>query len=251
MRFTYVLIDLFSVLVPFLFSFHPSLKFYRNWRSLFPAMLVTGIVFIAWDIYFTHLKIWGFNSVYLTGVYIGNLPVEEVLFFLCIPYSCVFTYACLNLMIKKSVSASYQAIISSLLIAFSVFMAIRFHTQHYTCYTFAALAILLFTIQFLLKASWLSKFYITYLLLLLPFLIVNGLLTGTGLESPVVWYNPAHILGIRILTIPVEDIFYGMDLILLNVMIYSGLNARFYLRLKNQRKAINNKRHLTYANTTS
>ncbi len=130
-------------------------------------------------------------------------------------------------------------------------MAIWFHTAYYTCYTFAVLAILLFTTQFVLKASWLSKFYITYLLLLLPFLIVNGLLTGTGLENPVVWYNPAHIIGVHILTIPVEDVFYGMNLILLNVMIYTGLSTGFSLRLKNQRRAINSKRHLTYANTTS
>jgi lycopene cyclase domain-containing protein len=251
MRFTYLLIDLFSVLVPILFSFHFSLKFYKNWHSLFPAILLTGIVFIAWDMYFTHLKIWGFNPVYLIGIYIGNLPVEEVLFFFCIPYSCVFTYACLNVTIKKKISARYQIIISSLLIALSLFMAIWSHKQHYTCYTFAALAILLFTAQFIIKVSWLSKFYITYLLLLLPFLIVNGLLTGTGLENPVVWYNPAHIIGLRILTIPVEDIFYGMDLILLNVMIYTGLSARFYPWFKNQRKTINSKSSLPYVKTIS
>jgi lycopene cyclase domain-containing protein len=251
MRFTYLLIDLFSVLVPILFSFHFSLKFYKNWHSLFPAILLTGIVFIAWDMYFTHLKIWGFNPVYLIGIYIGNLPVEEVLFFFCIPYSCVFTYACLNVTIKKKISARYQIIISSLLIALSLFMAIWSHKQHYTCYTFAALAILLFTAQFIIKVSWLSKFYITYLLLLLPFLIVNGLLTGTGLENPVVWYNPAHIIGLRILTIPVEDIFYGMDLILLNVMIYTGLSARFYPWFKNQRKTINSKSSLPYDKTIS
>ena len=232
MKYTYLLIDLFSVLVPFLFSFHPSLKFYKNWRSLFPAILLTGIAFIAWDMYFTHLKIWGFNPAYLTGTYIGNLPVEEVLFFLCIPYSCVFTYACLNVMIKKTLSKRIQLVISSVLIAGSVFMAIRFHSLSYTGYTFAVLAILSFVAQFILKANWLSRFYMTYLLLLLPFLIVNGLLTGTGLNSPVVWYNPLHIIGLRILTIPVEDIFYGMDLILLNVMIYSGLSSRFYVRRK-------------------
>lgn len=251
MKFTYLLIDIFSVLVPFLFSFHPSLKFYKNWRSLFPAMLVTGIIFIAWDMYFTHLKIWGFNPVYLMGLYIGNLPVEEVFFFFCIPYSCVFTYACLNVLIKKTISGRTQVTISSSLIVVSVFMALHFLEQSYTSCTFAVLAVLLFISQFILKAGWLSRFYISYLLLLIPFLIVNGLLTGTGLASPVVWYNPARIIGLRILTIPVEDVFYGMALILLNIMIYSGINSRTYLRLKNQRKAANRKRSLIYTNPIS
>jgi lycopene cyclase domain-containing protein len=237
MKYTYLLIDLFSVLVPFIFSFHPKLQFYKNWPSLFPAMLLTGSAFIAWDMYFTHLKIWGFNPTYLMGTYIGNLPIEEVLFFLCIPYSCLFTYACLKVLIKNTISRRYQIIISTILIVFSVFMAVRFHTQYYTSYTFIVLPILIFIAQFVLKAGWLSRFYITYLILLIPFLIVNGLLTGTGLESPVVWYNPAHIVGLRILTIPFEDVFYGMALILLNIMIYSCLGKIFYLRRKKQRKA--------------
>lgn len=237
MKFTYLLIDLFSVLVPFIFSFHPSLRFYKNWRSLFPAMLLTGGLFIAWDMYFTHLKIWGFNAKYLTGFQIGNLPVEEVLFFLCIPYACVFTYACLNVLIKWKISARTQMVISSLLIAGAVYMALHFLQLSYTSCTFALLALLIFVNQFIFKSKWLSRFYIAYLFLLIPFLIVNGLLTGTGLESPVVWYDPARIVGLRILTIPIEDVFYGMDLILLNVMIYTGLNTNAYLRLKNQRKA--------------
>jgi lycopene cyclase domain-containing protein len=232
MKFTYLLIDLFSVLVPFIFSFHSGIKFYKNWPSLFPAMILTGIAFISWDMYFTHLKIWGFNPDYLTGVYIGNLPIEEVFFFLCIPYSCMFTYVCLSVLIKKTLSKRGQLIITSSLIALAVFMSTRFHALSYTSFTFVVLAILLIVAQFILKAKWLSHFYTTYLVLLMPFLIVNGLLTGTCLANPVVWYNPSHIIGLRILTIPFEDIFYGMDLILLIVMIYSGINAKLHQRWK-------------------
>lgn len=124
MKWTYFFIDFFSILVPFIFSFHPCLKLYKCWPTLFPAMLLTGGVFIAWDMYFTHLKIWGFNADYLTGIYILNLPLEELLFFLCIRDSCVFTYACLNLQIKKTLSKGGQLIASSALIALAVFMAI-------------------------------------------------------------------------------------------------------------------------------
>jgi lycopene cyclase domain-containing protein len=60
-------------------------------------------------------------------------------------------------------------------------------------------------------------FFFSYLVMLIPFFIVNGILTGTGLEEPVVWYKPEEIAGIRMLTIPVEDVFFGMLLILLNV----------------------------------
>lgn len=131
-------------------------------------------------------------------------------------------------------SGRSQLIASSVLIAASVFMAFRFYNRIYTFSAFAVLAVLIFTVQYLLKAGWLSKFYTTYLCLLLPFLIVNGVLTGTGLEAPVVWYNPAQIVNYRILSIPVEDVFYGMDLILLNITIYYLLSARIYRANKNR-----------------
>ena len=69
----------------------------------------------------------------------------------------------------------------------------------------------------------LGRFFLTYLILIVPFFICNGILTGTGLAEPVVLYNNAENLGIRILTLPIEDIFYGMLLILLNTVIYESV----------------------------
>lgn len=237
MKFTYLLIDIFSVLVPFIFSFHPKLKFYKSWPALFSAMILTGVVFVAWDMYFTRLKIWGFNPAYLTGAYIGNLPIEEVLFFVCIPYSCLFTYTSLKLILKQNRSKLTELIVSCTLIAIAIVMTIVYNDRYYTSYAFSGLAILIFACQFILKAPWLYSFYKAYVLLLIPFFIVNGLLTGTGLEKPIVWYNPLQMINLRLLTIPLEDIFYGMDLILLNVIIYSLPSAKIFQWRKNRRKA--------------
>ena len=126
--------------------------------------------------------------------------------------------------------------ISIILIAVSVFMTLRFYDRSYTRYTFAGLSLLIFTAQFILKAPWLSSFYRAYIFLLIPFFIVNGLLTGTGLENPVVWYNHVQIVNVRVLTIPIEDFFYGMDLVLMNVIVYSLLAARIYKWRKNRRR---------------
>ena len=56
-------------------------------------------------------------------------------------------------------------------------------------------------------------------LLLIPFFIVNGVLTGSFIDAPIVWYNNTQNIGTRMFTIPVEDVFYGMGLILLNILL--------------------------------
>ena len=223
---TYLLIDLCSIIAPLLLSFVPGIQFYKTWGALFPAIIISSIIFIVWDMYFTHLGVWGFNSYYITGAHIGNLPVEEVLFFVCIPYACVFTWFCVGMRIKRAPSVKTGHIITLVLILASVVIAALHYRQAYTVFCFTLLALLLIAAQYVLKISWLSRFYINYALLLIPFLIVNGLLTGTGLNNPVVWYNNAQTLGIRILTIPVEDIFYGMSLVLLNTMLYMYFNSK-------------------------
>jgi len=54
---------------------------------------------------------------------------------------------------------------------------------------------------------------------------VNGILTGSGIEQPVVWYNNAETIGIRLSTIPIEDFFYAMLMILLSITIAEKLES--------------------------
>ena len=82
-------------------------------------------------------------------------------------------------------------------------------------------------LKFYARPKWIGRFFMTYSVLLIPFVIVNGLLTGTGFDTPIVWYNDAENIGFRLLSIPVEDVFYGMFLVLLIVTLYEKFNERF------------------------
>lgn len=226
MKFLYLKINLFCLLIPLLFSFHPRLKFHKTWYAFFPAVFITAIYFILWDIYFTDHGVWGFNEEYVTGLTIINLPVEEMLFFFCIPYACVFTFHCLQVILKATLPESTESKLTIALVVLLFITGIIYYRKIYTACTFISLAFLLAFLKYYLQVKWLGKFYIVYTMLLLPFLIVNGLLTGSFLEKPVVWYNADAIIGTRIGTIPFEDIFYGMELILMNIMIYLHLIHR-------------------------
>mgnify|MGYP006977908018 CR=1 FL=1 len=64
-----------------------------------------------------------------------------------------------------------------------------------------------------------SSFFLIFLCFLLPFFLVNGVLTGSFIEGEVVWYDNTHNLGIRLFTIPVEDVVYAFSLIITNLFL--------------------------------
>lgn len=223
--YTYLLIDIFTISIPFLFSFHPRLNFTKKWSAFFPSMIIVGLVFLSWDVYFTEMEIWGFNPEYLTGLYILNLPIEEVLFFVCIPYACVFTYHCFEKLSIQPLNLNAGKWISTFLILIMTFLLLLNFGKLYTTSTFALLIVTILYLQWAIKVN-LTSFYFTYSVLLIPFAITNGLLTGSFIENQVVWYNNQENLGFRLGTIPFEDIFYGMLLILWNVRLMAYLSER-------------------------
>ncbi len=227
MHTTYLLVNLFSVIVPFLFSFYPAIRFDKQFPAFFAGNLITAVCFIAWDVLFTSLNIWGFNLQYTLGFNLFNLPGEEVLFFICIPFACVFTYHCLNIFYKISWPLWLQnGLVLVISIALLTIGLVQFK-KAYTAVSFISTGVLLLALLFVFKVKWLPGFLTIYPLLLIPFFIVNGILTGTGLQQPVVWYNNAENTGIRVLTIPVEDFIYALELLLLNLFFYEKFKPVF------------------------
>ncbi len=220
MKGTYLLVNFLAVSVPFVFSFHPKIKFNRNFSAFFKANLIAAALFLVWDVIFTARGVWSFNPDYTLGIEIYNLPIEEILFFLCIPFACTFSYHCAGIFWKIKWSNSTENIFVLLLSALLLVAGIVFREKAYTSVTCLVTAALLLSLKYYFKADWLAQFFLVYLFLLIPFFVVNGILTGTGLEEPVVLYNNSENLGIRLLTIPVEDTFYGMALIMLNVFLF-------------------------------
>jgi lycopene cyclase domain-containing protein len=225
-KYLYLAINFFTIVVPFLASFYSKAPFYKKWKFLWIAIFAPAILFLVWDEIFTRLGIWGFNEQYLTGIIVGKLPLEEVLFFICIPYACVFSYFALNHLIDKDYLFPHQDLISGVLIVALLGFGIYFIDKVYTGITFFALGLFLAYQMLKLKPRYMGRFYVAFLFTLIPFFIVNGILTGSFIEGEVVWYNDAETLGIRIGTIPVEDIFYGMLLILMNITLFEWLEER-------------------------
>ena len=225
MKTTYLLVDLLTVSIPFAFSFHPKIKFNKNFSSFIRANMIVSLAFLTWDAIFTSIGVWGFNDNYILGIRFFHLPVEEILFFVCIPFACVFTYHCSLIFFRMKWNQRVENTFVFLLALLLLILGLVFWQKAYTSVTFVSTAILVLTLKFYFNANWLVQFFSIYPLLLIPFFIVNGILTGTGLDQPVVYYNDAENLGIRLLTIPIEDVVYGFELLLMNIFLYERFNS--------------------------
>lgn len=232
-KWTYLLVDLACISVPFIFSFHPLLKFHKQWRSFLLPNLLTSLFFLVWDGLFTHWGVWGFNRDYVLGYFFFGMPIEEFLFFLCIPYASVFSYYCFSILLPGAFLSRIAGarIPVILLTALLLSVGLTHLSAWYTSVTFLLLSVVWI---FLLwkRVSYIGLFLLTYLFILIPFVLSNGVLTGSFLGRVVVWYNDQRNLGIRLLTIPIEDVFYGMLLLLLNVAGFERLRAKNEMSVK-------------------
>ena len=186
------------------------------------------VIFIPWDVIFTLHKIWGFNDTYFLGTKFLRLPIEEWLFFICIPFACVFThYALLLYFPNLKLNKTSTKWISNGLMALLLVLAVVNYDKWYPVINFS-LAIPLTLLVYTYNIKLLQHFLLTFLVMLIPFFIVNGILTGSFIEDQVVWYNNAENLGIRMGTIPVEDSIYAYTMILCNLFLTELFVKKFH-----------------------
>jgi len=223
-KYSYLLINILTVFFPVVLSFDKKVHFFKSWKFIWPGMTLTALFFLFWDVLFTVKGVWSFNPHYIVGINLGGLPLEEIFFFITVPFACIFIYACLNYYIKWEMTNRLTQVINNLIIMLSILGAILYYDRLYTIVTFGLLLVLMPLLQYIFKVRWLNRFYLTYLVALVPFYIVNGILTSI----PVVMYNNSENMGRRIGTIPVEDHFYLIILLLMNIGFFE------YFKTKNQ-----------------
>lgn len=217
-KYTYLFLNLISVLIPLILSFDKKVHFYKHWWRLFPAIIVGAVSFLIWDEWFASRNVWSFNPDFIIGVYIGHLPLEEWLFFICIPFSCFFIYECIKAYWPDQ-NALNVPIVTFMLAFLFLGIGIPHYHKIYTFITFTGAGLMLLVHYLFFKNKHLGFFYLMWLVHLIPLFIVNGYLTGI----PVVIYDDTQNLGIRLRSIPLEDAFYSMFLLLINLTVYEGL----------------------------
>ena len=217
----YLILDLFSFAIPFLFSFEKKwMHFIRFWKPYFSAIFIVGIFFILWDIYFAYENVWGFNDDYLLGIRWFKLPLEEWLFFLLIPYSSNFIHYSLAYFFPKFELSKISTLRISILLFFISLTIFLWNTDKiYTASSFGLFAVLML-LQMIYQWEYAQKFYLSFIIIYIPFFLVNSALTGMFTENPVVFYDNQENLGIRVGTMPLEDSFYCFSMLYGSVLLF-------------------------------
>lgn len=202
------------------------MHFIQHWKAYFTSIIAVGIIFILWDIYFAYQNVWGFNDQYLIGFRILKLPLEEWLFFLLIPYASVFIHYALKYFFpaiqlenKTTKWVTYVLFLVGLLI--TVF-------NYDKMYTFVCVGIftILMLLQIIFEWKYAQRFYLSFIIIFIPFFFVNSALTGSYSEKPVVFYDNTENLGIRLGTIPLEDSFYCFALLYSITLVFEYLKNK-------------------------
>lgn len=215
-----------SIAGPLVLSFDKKVAFYKQWKALFSGIAVNAGIFLIWDIWFAQQQIWGFNPDYSSAYKFFGLPIEEYAFFLVVPYASVFIYACLKVYLKNGFQQQTVKWFNYVSTIFCLLAIIFYHEKTYTLVNASIALILLLMHTFWLKKNYLSYFWIAYLVHLLPFILINGVLTGAVTPNPIVWYGAEHIIGWRLISIPIEDFFYALTCLLIPITVMESILSK-------------------------
>jgi len=235
----YLTLDILILIFPLVFSFKWVFPYYKFYKPLFTSTLIVGGVYIFWDILVTLRGDWWFAEEYLIGLEF-IIPLEEALFFVVVPYSCIFIYENLQYFIPDK-EIKFNKWIYYLIAIILFITGLFYYHQDYTILALLSVSTFLF-----IAATWFpdllqSRNYWGYILISFgAFLIFNYLLTSI----PIVLYNPDAIWGGtvnqlwygRFITIPYEDFFYNYSMLSFYLLVYRYFKQRWIVPSKDNTK---------------
>ncbi|MBB6501355.1 lycopene cyclase domain-containing protein [Pedobacter cryoconitis] len=222
MNYTYLLINLAFLLIPVLLFSVRQLNFTEQSKFIILAVLINVFVFSVPTEFLTQLKVIAFNPSYMTGMTLWQLPVEELLLSLVLPLCGVSVYLFLNLRFPDNGPEKYSLAVSNMMIGVCIAMLYFGHQKLYTLFTFSILIVFIVYIEYVNKLRFMYRFYRAFLVSLIPFYILYGVLVNL----PCLSFNKIQTLNFNQLNIPFETPFYFMSMLLLSIYLFELFKSR-------------------------
>jgi isorenieratene synthase len=224
MKAEYLLFDLVMIAAPVVLSCIRGPTFFvHRWARAAVAIVVGAAPWVLWDVLVAE-RHWWFAEDYTLGPSVLGLPLEEWGFFVAVPFACLYTW---EILVRGPQGQphpllrwAWVAVAALLPLGVWVFLATgREYTGLSLACMGAAASVDVGLRTHLLRRprTW------AYLAVVSLFTVVfNNFLTG----RPIVLYDASYQLDWRVVTMPIEDLGFGLGLMITVTAIYAWLGEQ-------------------------
>ena len=204
----YLLFNLLVLAGPVALSFWSRTRFVHLWPLVAAAAATAAVPYVAWDAWVTG-RHWWFNPEYSLPHRPLGLPPGEWLFFLTVPFACIFTWRTLAKPERGHLSPGRGWIYLAAVALLPLSVWLWSLGKEYTSLAVGALGVSAIVDRAVGTRLLTHTRYPRFVAMLMGLTFVfNGYLTA----RPVVLYDASYQLDVRIWTVPVEDFVYGLSL---------------------------------------
>jgi lycopene cyclase domain-containing protein len=220
MKSEYLLFNILIILIPITISLVFPRYNISNIPRIIRASVFGSLPILLFD-FLVAGYFWKYNPKYILGINIFSLPLEELFFFITIPFAIIYAWQQFKKITKKEQHTSNTS--KHLILQVLLILLIFYATLTALYYTAGVLIMTLLVINNTwIKNNLLDKTGIKFIGLVAIFtLIFNWYLT----YRPIVIYNTQVKTNLLITTIPIEDFFFSFILTALVVFTYEKIVA--------------------------
>jgi len=229
MRIEYGLFNLIIAVMPMIGGLLYNKTIFPQKKPLAISIALGLLIFVTLEQFLTNV-FWWFSDKYTVGLMIGVLPIEEVLFFISVPWATLLLWLNVNHLLKKSAervifSRPVEYLVLTILsICSFLFFYVFFRAGlYYSSLVFILLLLVIIFDQFIGARI---IFWRNYLLFQMPVILLTTIWNGYLTARPVVIYNVLLKSNIQVFTIPIEDYLYGFVLLTFIISLYERLRKK-------------------------
>ncbi len=214
--FAYLTFDLIILIIALLFSFNRKIKCYENFFAYLFSVAIVSTSYLIWEILSVNRGDLSFSAAQTTKFYIFKLPIEELLFFLIMPYLVILIYEATNsYRQEKTINFTKN---HSFLVAIAVFLLAFIFVKHNFIFVNLLLVSLVFYLNTIFKYQILNKsnIWVTSSIIFIPLIIFFYL----KVSSQMIFISPMTVIGLKFIKIPIEYFFYSFSMVSLWIIFY-------------------------------
>lgn len=100
-RYQYLLLMAACLAITLPLEFVLDARVYRRWRLALAALFPVVVVFSLWDVLGIVRDHWSYSPTYVTGIRLGVMPLEELVFFVVVPLCGLLTYEAVGRLLQR------------------------------------------------------------------------------------------------------------------------------------------------------